>query len=94
MNKRFLCVLSALLVAVGLFMLYQPSKGEDSAILSDNYEAVLQEDGVVGSCEGNEIGCVFACPNCYAPLYADTDGMVVRAHGICPACGRYIDIKK
>ena len=47
-----LCVLSALLVAVGLLMLYQPSQGGDSAILSENYEAVLQEDGIVGRCDG------------------------------------------
>ena len=33
-------------------MLYQPSKGEDSAILSENYEAVLQEDGIYGRCDG------------------------------------------
>ena len=33
-------------------MLYQPSQGEDSAILSENYEAVLQEDGIVGRCDG------------------------------------------
>ena len=86
MNKRLLCVLSALLVAVGLFMLYQPSQGEDSAILSENYEAVLQEDGLLGRCSGDGI-CQIPCPVCRTPLYGiDGSGDVISLHGICPAC--------
>lgn len=94
MNKRFLCVLSALLVAVGLFMLYQPSKGEDSAILSENYEAVLQEDGIYGRCDGASNTCMVRCTNCRTSFEAvGQTGNVIKAHGTCPVCGYYINIQ-
>ena len=86
MNKRFLCVLSALLVAVGLFMLCQPSQGEDSSILSENYEAVIHEDGLLGRCSG-EGACQIKCPVCGKDLYGiNGSGRVISLHGICPAC--------
>ena len=93
MNKRFLCVLSALLVAVGLFMLCQPSQGEDSSILSENYEAVIQEDGIWGRCSEKENPCLVICDVCGTVYEAmGSSGTLISAHGICEVCDNQIII--
>ena len=76
-------------------MLYQPSQGGDSAILSENYEAVLQEDGIVGRCDGASDSCFVICDICETEYEAvGQSGNLVRAHGTCLVCRASIQYPK
>lgn len=92
MKKTVLTSLSLVGIALCVFLFHQPLQGEDSTILSENYEAVVQEE-VRGTCSGGEGICFVICDGCGQLLEAvGGKGSVIRAHGNCPVCGYYISI--